>query len=108
MNFLRSLSPIVIPLNLDSSDELKVWQERILHTILLVGAFFGLLICLFSIGPALSTNNRVLFISSLLLAVVSIFLVILRRLSYWFRSIITLIVVFLFFQQHSFISDLLV
>jgi GAF domain-containing protein len=96
MNFLRSLSPIVIPLNLDSSDELKVWQERILHTILLVGAFFGLLICLFSIGPALSTNNRVLFISSLLLAVVSIFLVILRRLSYWFRSISTLIVVFIF------------
>jgi GAF domain-containing protein len=96
MNFVNSLSPINIPKNLDSLDKLKVWQERILHTMLLAGGVVGLIICVFSIGPASSSGSWALFFTSLLLSVTCLVLVLLRQTSYWFRSICTLVLLFIF------------
>ena len=92
INYLRSLSPLKVPSYLNQEDQLKIWQERILHILFLAGAVLGLLFSLFY----LNTTTYTLLGSSIGLFVVCSVFFALRRISYWVRSIIALAIIYMF------------
>lgn len=94
INYLRSLSPLVTPDYIDSSDQLKVWQERILHTLFLVTAIFGLIFFLLFFITSNSSQHWTTLSGYLGLFVISLVFFTLRRLSYWVRSIVALVTVY--------------
>ncbi|MBA4375462.1 MAG: hypothetical protein C0401_04715 [Anaerolinea sp.] len=96
MNYFRSLIPTSHSTYLNSPDVLKIWQEKILQSMLIVGSLFGIILSLYAIAPAISSHNWTFFFGSLILAIVSTSLFLLRKISYWFRSTVTLIAVYLF------------
>jgi len=96
MNFLTSLLPNSIPDTLDSSDDLKIWQERFLQYILFGGFAIGFILTLVSYVSTLDSGNWTLFIGSIILFLSSLVLVLRRKISYWVRSIAELAVVYIF------------
>lgn len=94
--FFRSLSPTVSPEYIDKNDKLKVWQERILHSLFLIGAFFGLLFSFLLYRTSVQSQNYVIFWGAIGLLVVCLIFFSLRRISYWVRSIIALAIIFVF------------
>jgi GAF domain-containing protein len=94
--FFRSLSPTVSPEYIDQNDKLKVWQERILHSLFLIGAFFGLLFSFLLYRTSVQSQNYVIFWGAIGLLVVCLIFFSLRRISYWVRSIIALAIIFVF------------
>ena len=96
MNYLRSLSPFVTPDYLDPTDQLKIWQERILHALFLAGAVLGLIVSiLFAFATSFEKDSTILF-GCFGVFFLSLAFFALRRLSYWFRSITALTMVFVF------------
>jgi GAF domain-containing protein len=96
INYLRSLSPLRVPDYLSQDDQLKIWQERILHIFFLAGAVLGLLFSLFYLNTTVQTHAYTLLGSSIGLFVVCLVFFALRRISYWVRSIIALAIVYMF------------
>lgn len=96
MKFLPSLLPNSIPDTLDSSDDLKIWQERFLQYILFGGFAIGLILALVSYFSAADSAKWTLFIGSAILSIGSLLLILRRRTSYWVRSIAELAVVYIF------------
>ena len=96
INYLRSLSPLRVPDYLSQDDQLKIWQERILHIFFLAGAVLGLLFSLFYLNTTVQTHAYTLVGSSIGLFVVCLVFFALRRISYWVRSIIALAIVYMF------------
>lgn len=95
MSFLRSLLPKYTPLTLDQEDELKIWQERILQSVLIASTIAGFLLCILSLFTTNPLNKWTVLSGSLVVFLVSGFLVIFRNLSYWGRSIVALVVFYL-------------
>lgn len=96
MNYFRSLIPTSHSTYLNSPDVLKIWQEKILQSMLIIGSLFGIILSIYAIAPAISSHNWTFFFGSLILAIVSTSLFLLRKISYWFRSTVALIAVYLF------------
>lgn len=96
MNFLTSLLPNSIPDTLDSSDDLKIWQERFLQYILFGGLAIGFILTLVSYIAVIESSNWTLFIGSVILLLSSLALILRRNISYWVRSIAELAVVYIF------------
>jgi GAF domain-containing protein len=96
MNYFRSLNPLDIPKSVNNDDQLKVWQERVLHTTLLASLVFGVILSIFTLSSGLDSNNFSLFYGSLVLSGASLILVLIRNTSYWTRSIIALISIYIF------------
>ena len=62
MQYFRSLIPANSPFEIDPNDELRQWQERSLH-VLLIGLFvIAGLIALLLIGSSTQSNNWTLFL----------------------------------------------
>jgi GAF domain-containing protein len=96
IGFLKSLSPLATSSAIDPGDQLKSWQERILHSLFLFGAILGLVFSLIFVFSTNSTNkitNIAGFTSFFIICTVFFFM---RKISYWVRSIIALVIVFLF------------
>jgi GAF domain-containing protein len=96
MHYLRSLFPLTIPDQLDKNDQLKVWQERILQSLFLAAAGFGLVFVLLFLSTAINTGNWSNVSGFLGLFIICATFFLLRRIGYWVRSIIALIIVFIF------------
>jgi GAF domain-containing protein len=96
MNYLRSLIPSNIPSNFDLEDQLKIWQERILHSIFLGGGIAGIVFSLLFSSTAVKTQNFTILYSSIGLFVICLIFFALRRISYWIRSIIALMIIYVF------------
>lgn len=96
MSYPRSLLPNSIPDSIDPSDELKVWQERFLQYVLLGGIFSGLFLTVISYFSALNSSHWTLFASSIVLFTGSLTALLLRKISYWSRSIAVLVIFFFF------------
>lgn len=96
MNFLTSLLPNSIPDTLDSSDDLKIWQERFLQYILFGGLAIGFILTLVSYIAVIESSNWTFFIGSVILLLSSLALILRRNKSYWVRSIAELAVVYIF------------
>jgi len=94
--YLRSLSPRVTPDYVDQNDQLKVWQERLLHSLFLAGSIFGLVFALLFASNSFRNHDFTLFSSSLGLFAACLLFFLLRRVSYWARSIVALVVLFIF------------
>lgn len=91
MNYFRSLLPSNTPSNIDPKDELRVWQERSLHYLLLGFSIISVIIALLMIQSSSNTDDWALFFSFTFLALASLILFLLRNISYWIRSISALI-----------------
>ncbi len=96
MKFFASLSPNSIPDTLDTSDDLKIWQERFLQYCLIGGFTIGLLLVVVSYFSVVNSSRWTLFIGSVILLLGSSLLILRRRSSYWVRSIAQLAIVYLF------------
>ncbi len=96
MHFIRSLSPFTIPEQVDKNDQLKIWQERILQSLFLATAGFGFVFAMLFMSTAIRTQNWSSVSGYLGLFLICITFYLLRRIGYWFRSIIALVVVFAF------------
>ncbi len=96
MQFFRTLSPFYISNQIDPNDQLKIWQERILHSLFLVCGGFGLIFALIFMSRAIAKNEWSLVSGFLGLFVICSAFFLLRRISYWVRSIIALVVIFAF------------
>lgn len=94
--FFRSLLPTVSPDYIDQQDKLKVWQERILHTLFLIVAIFGLVFSLLLYRSAAQNQTYVILWGAIGLLLTCLVLFTLRRISYWVRSIISLAIIFVF------------
>ncbi len=96
INYLRSLSPFVAPGNIDEKDQLKIWQEKLLHTLFMVSSLSGIVFFLVTYFTA-ADNPKWAYLSGFLgLVFVSLVFFALRRISYWVRSIVALVLVFAF------------
>jgi GAF domain-containing protein len=96
IDFFRSLSPLKSTAAIDPSDQLKTWQERILHSLFLVAAAFGLIFGLSFLSSAISSGEWSTISGFFGLAIICTVFFLMRRISYWARSIIALVVIFLF------------
>lgn len=96
MDYFRSLLPNSIPVAIDSSDDLKIWQERSLHYLLLGGSVLGSILVIASYSVAITSRNWTMFFGSILLTFVSLGLSTARRYSYWARSVVELATLYLF------------
>ena len=96
IGYFRSLSPNRIPEYIDQQDRLKIWQERVLHTIFLSGALFGLIYGLLVFSNAVQDKNYVTFFGAIGLFLICLIFFCLRNVSYWVRSIILLATIFIF------------
>ena len=96
MNYFRTLIPSSIPAYFDPEDQLKIWQERILHSLFLGGTIAGLIFTLlFASSSKVNHTYTILYSSIGLLSLCLIFFA-LRNTSYWIRSIVALLIVFFF------------
>ncbi|MHC1741217.1 MAG: GAF domain-containing protein [Anaerolineaceae bacterium] len=96
MNYLRSLSPLSIPDYLNLDDQLKIWQERILHILFLTGSVIGLVFSLIFAFASTQNQDMTILASSLGLFIGCLTFFALRRISYWVRSIIALALIYIF------------
>ncbi len=96
IHYIRSLSPFAVPENNDSSDQLKLWQERILHTLFMVSALTGLVFFLVSYFANVQSPKWAFLSGFIALVVISLVFFALRRISYWVRSIVALVLVYAF------------
>ncbi len=96
MSYPRSLLPNSIPDFIDPSDDLKVWQERFLQYVLFGGLFSGLFLSVISYFAAQSSGKWTLFAAFIILFIGSLVALLLRRISYWSRSIAVLVIFFFF------------
>ncbi len=94
--YLRSLSPFSVPEGIDPKDQLKLWQERILHTLFMVSAITGMVFFLISYFSNPQQPNWAYLAGFLSFVLLSMIFFILRRISYWVRSIIALVLIFAF------------
>jgi len=94
IGYFRSLSPLQAPASVDPEDKLKLWQERILQTLFLVGGLFGLVFTLLFVASSFRNHTYAIFISAIGLMVISLTFFALRKLSYWVRSIVALAIIF--------------
>jgi GAF domain-containing protein len=94
IGYFHSLSPLQTPSSIDTEDKLKIWQERILQTLFLVGGVFGLTFMLLFVGSSLRNHTYAILISAIGLMVVSLTFFALRQISYWVRSIVALALIF--------------
>lgn len=91
MNYFRSLLPSNTPSNIDPQDELRIWQERSLHYLLIGFSTISLIIAFLMIQSSNASGDWTLFASFIFLAIASLVLFLLRNVSYWIRSITTLV-----------------
>jgi GAF domain-containing protein len=96
VNYFRTLLPNSDSVYLKTNDVLKIWQERLLHTMLLVGALFGIVLSIYAIAPSVDSGDWTFFIGCVLLATASTFLFLYRKMSYWVRSVTALVVIYIF------------
>ena len=96
MQFFQTLSPFHQSEKIDPNDQLKVWQERILHSLFLIVAAFGLIFALIFLSQAINSNNWSLVSGFFGLFIICITFFLMRQISYWVRSIIALVVIFAF------------
>lgn len=96
MNYLRSLLPNSDSVYLTTGDVLKIWQERLLHAMLLVGALFGIVLSIYAIEPSIASHDWTFFTGCVLLAVVTTILFFNRKMSYWVRSVAALVTIYIF------------
>lgn len=94
IGYFRSLSPLQAPASIDPEDKLKLWQERILQTLFLVGGLFGLVFTLLFVASSFRNHTYAIFISAIGLMILSLTFFALRKLSYWVRSIVALAIIF--------------
>ncbi len=95
MNYFRSLLPSNTPPNIDQKDELRVWQERSLHYLLIGFVIIGVVVALLMIQSSSITGDWTLFFSFAFLALASLLLFLMRNISYWIRSISVLVVFYI-------------
>jgi GAF domain-containing protein len=91
MNYFRSLLPSNTPPNINSQDELRIWQERSLHYLLIGFFMISVIFALLMIQSSNNTGDWTLFFSFTFLALASLVLFLLRNVSYWIRSIAALV-----------------
>lgn len=96
MQYFQTLSPFHQSEKIDPNDQLKVWQERILHSLFLIVAAFGLIFALVFLSQAIKNNDWSLVSGFFGLFIIGITFFLMRRISYWVRSIIALVVIFAF------------
>lgn len=96
MSYPRSLLPNSIPDFIDPSDDLKVWQERFLQYVLFGSSLSSLFLSVISYFSALSSGKWTLFAACVILLIGSLVALLLRRISYWSRSIAVLVIFFFF------------
>jgi FOG: GAF domain len=94
--FLRSLSPLHVPDYLSPDDQLKIWQERVLHTLFMAGAIFSLVFSLIFMLTSSLRHDFSMLIGAIILFVICVVFFLLRGISYWARSIVALVMVFIF------------
>jgi len=91
MNYFRSLLPSNTPPNINSKDELRIWQERSLQYLLIGFFVISVIFALLMIQSSNDTGDWTLFFSFTFLALASLVLFLLRNVSYWIRSIAALV-----------------
>ena len=96
MQYFQTLSPFHQSEKIDPNDQLKVWQERVLHSLFLIVAAFGLIFALVFLSQAIKSNDWSLVSGFFGLFIIGITFFLMRRISYWVRSIIALVVIFAF------------
>lgn len=96
MEYLRSLLPNQVPGNIDSRDELRQWQERSLHYLLMGFFLISWIIALLLIRTSVSSGNWTYFFGCLFLAGTSLILFLLRKITYRIRSIAALSIFYIF------------
>ncbi|MEA5078673.1 MAG: GAF domain-containing protein [Anaerolineaceae bacterium] len=96
MQYLHSLSPFAVPDQVDSKDQLKIWQERILHTLFMVSALTGAVFFLISYFSSVQSPNWGYLAGYLVFVLMSIVFFGLRKINYWARSIVALALIFAF------------
>lgn len=96
MNYFRTLIPSSIPAYLDLEDQLKIWQERILHSLFLGGSITGLIFTLLFAPTSIANHTYTILYSSIGLFSLCLIFFALRNISYWIRSIVALLIVFFF------------
>jgi GAF domain-containing protein len=96
MQYLHSLSPFTTPDRIDAKDQLKVWQERILHTLFMVSALTGAIFFLISYFSNVQSPNWGYLAGYLVFVLFSIVFFAMRRINYWARSIVALALIFAF------------
>jgi GAF domain-containing protein len=96
MQYFQTLSPFYVSDKIDPNDQLKIWQERILHSLFLVCGAFGLIFALIFMSRAIASGDWSLVSGFIGLFIICSAFFIMRRISYWVRSIIALVVIFAF------------
>lgn len=96
MQYFRFLSPFHIPGQLDQNDQLKIWQERILHSLFLFAGAFGLIFALSFMSTAITSGDWSSVSGFLSLFIICTAFFLLRRINYWARSIIALVIIYVF------------
>lgn len=96
MSYLRSLIPNVLPSGIDPADDLKIWQERILHIFLLATTLASLVLLSMILISGRGTPDSLLLGGALFLFFASIGGFLLRSRSYWIRSIAYLVIFYVF------------
>ena len=91
MNYFRSLLPSNTPSNIDPQDELRIWQERSLHYLLIGFSSISFIVALLMVQSSTITGDWTLFVSFTFLVIASLVLFLLRNTSYWIRSIAVLV-----------------
>jgi GAF domain-containing protein len=96
IQYFRTLYPLHSPEVLDPKDQLKIWQERFLHSLFLATAAFGLVFGLIFLPSSISSGDWSLVSGFLSLFIICSAFFLMRRISYWVRSIIALVIIFIF------------
>lgn len=91
MNYFRSLLPSNTPPNINSKDELRIWQERSLQYLLIGFFVISVIFAVLMTQSSKNTGDWTLFFSFTFLALASLVLFLLRNVSYWIRSIAALV-----------------
>lgn len=96
MEYLRSLLPNQIPANINPKDELRQWQERSLHYLLIGFFLIAWVIALLLIRTSSTSGNWTYFFGCLFLAGTSLILFLIRKVTYRIRSIAALTIFYIF------------
>jgi GAF domain-containing protein len=96
MEYFRSLIPSHTPENIDIRDDLRRWQEESLQIIMLSFAGLTLIFATLLINFSKSSSDWTYFFGFAFAAVATTGLVLLRKVSYWIRSIAFLVVFYIF------------
>lgn len=94
MNFLKTLLPLHIPLNISNQGDLAILRERIFQSIMVVGALLAILFGIFYLPDFYQVQDWINFNLFLVLILGVIGVVFLRRLPFLLRSIPVLITLY--------------